>query len=858
MAGDIASLSLIDACSETGFRASVIATYSCYFPFYEEVLLRRLVASGSTHNVLMVDASMFAEAMAADDLRPQRAGRDYTLIPVRLGGAFHPKLILRAGKSKGTLLVGSHNVTLSGFGLNDEVTSVFTAEGRSARTSAAPLRAAFKYLAGFVPANLQDVGEAFEGVRHGVPWLEDAADKRGDDRLLLTTTSTGGDLWTQVLPLVPAKSTSAFICGPFFDERLGFVRRLVADTQVQDVVIGIDPATVEIDPVAAKLPGVRFVNVAGKIPMPDRPEGSAPVVHAKILWFKGPKSELLVTGSANPTSAAFLGDAPRRNAEAVVADRRPDAQAEIGLTRILEAAAPVTDADWEAVAERRAERADSETGRQGRLQSLLATPTSQGFLVQSRLPSGLTFEGLDGHGNVIAQATVSTGDGTAIVAPPAVRDEAVFLRSVEAVEPVMIVVHRTEEVARNFGGDAKSALREALGALEAGPENIETLLKLVEKVIFDGDADIVRTGALHVSGERSPEAPEATETEVAPTSLALDAAGRPGQRFRRQLASRDVAVLLDKLIRRLGEGLPVTSTSSPLYRETPVGADEEQGGEEAKPGPDLAQVALACQGKVRRLVKRMIGQLELGKRPDQARRCVIQLASVLGIIFHLRTRVQNREWRMKALDPLDSKAEEELFEAATLALTWSRDALAHRATEEAGGQGFEELSIAVGLLAWTAWDLEVDVRVSFWEAGQQGVEDDTWQAAQFFALLGPWLATDTEALRVLEQGVERTPKIGKAPRRWFELHRTLAETMAQVQLTPEGQGQVGRRPQPGDLVILGERFVPRVRVVLDVVPQTRDVQIKVFDLDSEDTDGVRSFMSSKVASRPWRTSCPKP
>ena len=70
MSAEIASTSLLDHVAETGFRASVITTYSCYFPFYEEVVLRRLMAAGCTHNVLMVDATRCAEAFAIEDRCP--------------------------------------------------------------------------------------------------------------------------------------------------------------------------------------------------------------------------------------------------------------------------------------------------------------------------------------------------------------------------------------------------------------------------------------------------------------------------------------------------------------------------------------------------------------------------------------------------------------------------------------------------------------------------------------------------------------------------------------------------------------------------------------------------------------------
>src|SRR5690606_9856117 len=98
--------------------------------------------------------------------------RDYTLIPVKVGGAFHPKLFLRLGKSKGELLVGSHNMTLSGFGLNDEVTNVFRLDGAGLRAGGAVFRQTLEYLAGFVPDRLPDVIDAFLGLKLGVPWLD--------------------------------------------------------------------------------------------------------------------------------------------------------------------------------------------------------------------------------------------------------------------------------------------------------------------------------------------------------------------------------------------------------------------------------------------------------------------------------------------------------------------------------------------------------------------------------------------------------------------------------------------------------------------------------------------------------------
>ena len=42
---------------------------------------------------------------------------------------------------------------------------------------------------------------------------------------------------------------------------------------------------------------------------------------------------------------------------------------------------------------------------------------------------------------------------------------------------LVILVHRPDEIATNFGGDRQRELRQALGALEEDPSQLETLLK---------------------------------------------------------------------------------------------------------------------------------------------------------------------------------------------------------------------------------------------------------------------------------------------------------------------------------------------------------------------------------------------
>jgi hypothetical protein len=839
---EVASTSIADHLSDAGYRSSLVATYSCYFPFYEEVVLRKLIAAGCTHNVLMIDAARCAEAFTREDLRPRRAGRDYTLIPVKAEGAFHPKIFLRFGKSKGSMFVGSHNMTIAGFGMNTEITNVFQAEGPSIRATGGPIRVAFEYLRAFVPSELPDVVEAYESLIQGIPWVEGPLGAGDPSRALLTASSLGPTLWSQVMPLIPEAVSRAFICGPFFDPDLAFVKRVLSDIAPKKLIIGVDAESLDIDPKkATTLKGVRWVNVAGLPELSRRREGSHHYLHAKLLWFAGKRGELLVTGSANPSVAAYLASRGRRNAEAVVADRRAGVAAEIGVEALMQAP-PVTASEWKAIAGRRADIGPARPTTSRTV--LIATPTPEGFCIQAPMPKGTILRGMRADGALLGEAAVKDPAGTLIEASIEVREEACYLESDCSEAPFLVIVHRTEDIARNLGGDTRKALRQALGALEEDPSQLEALLKLTEKVIFDAD-DVVRIGQ-----QRLAATPTRSEVEAqGPASLALEALGRKAARKRRSLASGDIVVLLDALLRRLGEGLPVGAPLRPRSEEEQIGADEEEGGELAHDAPKYDALAAVCRGKVRRLVTRLEKQFEVAEETDLALRAMIQLAAVLGVVRTLRIIEQRREWREKHLELVNREDEWRLLEIAVRDALWEAKGLAMRALAESGGEWFEELSFVVGLVAWLSWEVQVNIEEANKRGGLQGVEDDGWFPIQLLAAVGPWISGDLDALRVLTESISRTPRRGIDGDHWLSAHMEFLEGFAGVVAQPEKYGQIARSPHPGDLVVLNERIEPRVRVVLKAWRGSHGTNLRVYDPWKPSAE--RAFVSTHVRSLPW-------
>ena len=107
--------------TSTGWHSSIITTYSVDPAFYAMYIERRLRTHGVKNNILMADARMLKMALNELPEAFTSAGLRYAVVPISVAGAFHPKVHLRIGENKSSLLIGSANATTAGWGKNKEV-----------------------------------------------------------------------------------------------------------------------------------------------------------------------------------------------------------------------------------------------------------------------------------------------------------------------------------------------------------------------------------------------------------------------------------------------------------------------------------------------------------------------------------------------------------------------------------------------------------------------------------------------------------------------------------------------------------------------------------------------------------------
>jgi len=801
-------LGLLQELKNGSYQAAILGSYNVSFPFFEQVVLRALRSHGSDHNVLLMDAAQCAACLGDDELAPRSAGRLYALVPVAAPGVFHPKFLLLLGKRQSKLILGSHNLTLSGFGLNREISNMISIHDRESEGIG---RAAFDFALAWAGTAAGEVAELVEAARNWAPWL---AGKRGasSEVAALGTYPIGPCLWDQLEPLLGNGVSRITVLGPYFDNGMRFITTL-RNYSDAELVVAIHPEHSQLDPVVAKrLPGVSFKDLSSW--QGDHPKR---LVHAKAIHFVLKNGEsVFVSGSANPSAPAWL-DAERRNAELVVVRWLPKGNVladHLGITSLRDCP-DVTEAVWQAIDGRRAsetERVDAKGQR-----AWVALENENGFTVESSFAGPDTpVAVLDAERVELLQTKVtSTVDSRRMIGATdnEVRQLATYLEVNDGAGVRRAVVQHLHELRDRATSKERRSLRKALMDLDMADEGIDVYMAVIEKAIFDGEpAPRQRAGRTGLPQKHSA-TPEG--------SVGVGELEKRGRR-RPRLSTGDVGVVLDALIHKLGEGLPGVSAAAARISEEQV--DEHT--EIAIPRTRAEQRALAqrCRLKTRKLIRRMLKRLELAWNEEAEPFAVaVQFVACLGLLHRISERQAKFEWLPAGGELVETEWLWKLFKRAAVVGFAPRHG-ARTALEAEHGE-FSELASAAALTLWSAWTTGLDLGTAM---STQAVEDEEQEEnltglSLLLNCLDPNLMPDDEELAYL---------FGEDGRAWLDRHMKWASA---IRSSSSAKGAA----RPGSVV----RFLLGGDVELGVVVKTLDGKVEVMD---RTTGALRRYDASAV------------
>lgn len=316
-------------CREQSYHKALLLTYSFDPIFFEQVVLPDLWAGRSSDILVLGDQAQIEASTQAAVGQLWHLGRHYLLAGASHTGAFHPKVFLRLGPKDGLVMLGSGNVTSSGWGGNQELGAAWMVGPEHADKGG--------WLHPFLDSVLSWCGGELEygAVRRmrDVPWL--------------SLTPTAPDTENAVLHGRQGRSLALALEQRWSGRRFDEVRILTGSTDESGAFLrwahstfGVQRATIALTPASASFDPGKLANLPLKIRIVPASADSA--MHAKFYWFDGPDGSAAIMGSANCSAAAWLL-APDQggNIEAMVAYDQPSLEEFAGVLSAF--AAPASD-----------------------------------------------------------------------------------------------------------------------------------------------------------------------------------------------------------------------------------------------------------------------------------------------------------------------------------------------------------------------------------------------------------------------------------------------------------------------------------------------------------------------------------
>ena len=724
-------ITIIQEIRAGGYEASLITTYNAYLSFYEDVVLRHLMGSGVRHNVLMMDASQAAVAIGQHP--PNLAGRYYTLVPMKVSSAFHPKVILMVGKNKGMLLVGSHNLTLSGFGYNREMTNLILYRGKDDIEAANVFNSAWKYIINWSmtqkDALPDQILNMIKKVGNFAPWLHNSTEMDPIECRILATDAGETTLWDQLLSFVlPGPIRRVTVCGAFFDSKLAFIKKIQDDLAPDQLIVGIDPESVQI-PADIKLPGANFVNSA-QLGRSEKDAQQPGYLHAKsILIEKADQETLLAVGSANPSFPAWLAPGMTGNVEMMLVRKGKDAEAaasDLGLFDI-QSMPSLSIQDWEKTKLNWQHKDDREpTGVGERIIIAIALDDKISFFLPGDSnPPVLSCKITLSSGDVVPKIA-SLADCEYVLTTREIESPAIFVRfELNDINVTGLVQHMKQIEGRSHT-ELQRRLPEILSSLMTSQPDIEDFVELIQKIISINDK--TTTGTNPKRRQNRPEKIHHEESAIESLSIGIKEINVHDRRKKQRLnGSDDLGYLLDILLYNLRGDSPIGLSNiievidkEGRSEEDQVGADDEDerhlvnknlrpiNKQVEKTEKNLLQI---CHSKVALLVSTACEKLiALEHNRLSIEDLVRIMAGILSALRLLKGCNGKVPWIESGQTAVPKKEFARLFAKITEVCFDGPKSIIYLTKQHESLSSVDELARLKGLIIWLAWESEISLQ----------------------------------------------------------------------------------------------------------------------------------------------------
>lgn len=599
------SISLFEEIGKGGYRVSLMTTFSIDFPFYEDLLLKKMQSKGVTHHVLFADKRMCQSVI--NHRPPKCAGKQYSLGLMEHSQAFHPKVIMLLGKKKGLLVVGSHNVTFSGFGKNLEISNIIKFEESKNEEHLSLFVAAFyafkTWLADYGNNTVQkNISESVIDTLKLCPWLDSKRKFSLNNNLsFLFTSKSTESLWQQFQPYKPVEPRQIIATTPFFDKQLEFTKTLLAQSNEQ-LILGVQPKEVVVSSQVFSLDNVKVVDS-------NALTDSGRYIHAKAIYFDAADNSVFVSGSANLSSTAWLNNRTSANAEAVLVRRGSEAvevSKSLGVTELKDAKV-VTQLD---------NRQELSNENDSSASKLVVLPVGDDEVLKIEAeafwqePIEIVYIDEWQAKHAIEYSRVND---RLLVEYKDITNYCLITVLSNDIEVLNIIAHKVNDIKRCCTTGSEQKIQEAWGSLNTEHPDIKLLFNCLDKLSCFNK--VTQSSATTASRDNRSSETQDTDRELV-VSLEAEIKRNPKTGKIRN-SQGDIAYVLDVILYCLYTN--INDQSNHVYGEDKLGRNEEDliGSDDESSDVELSQkkidekkkISEICRKKLKMMVKRLVNLL---------------------------------------------------------------------------------------------------------------------------------------------------------------------------------------------------------------------------------------------------------
>ena len=292
------------------YHSCIITCFSFDFIFFEQRVLPKLRQAGIININIYVDAHQFEKqikSFVGSDMLDFKAG--YSITPIKMTGAFHPKVLVAIGKTKGFLAIGSGNLTSSGLSSNEEIWGGFHITESDKTTFPFFREVAFylKKLESLVTGtNLLKLN----WINENSIWFNDLFEENKTEKIVINKDETFEMLFTYqedsiyntLIKNLPKKPKHIKILSPYYNTNGSFLNKIIKDIQPDNIHCIVDP---KCGSVPYKYDNKHNVEFSDWNNLKRAEKDSVNRLHAKAIQFEYETETYFLFGSANATNEAF-------------------------------------------------------------------------------------------------------------------------------------------------------------------------------------------------------------------------------------------------------------------------------------------------------------------------------------------------------------------------------------------------------------------------------------------------------------------------------------------------------------------------------------------------------------------------